>query len=371
MDFHGNRVDEAASETSVLWPGPIINNNEVILSVNGRTRLLVSGGFPPYEFKIPEIFQDHAVVSSFDQKSILGLDEGWYTVEIRDSLNYDEPRYVNALVQVPAMTRIGRAFHAYRDPMNYEMVSFPFNLKNWDGGSLVDLLREAGGGVHGTDFILYTFDENNEYVPVDRETLSVGPGYGFWMAYRKNVHPELEAEGPLPDQVVAVDLHSGWNLIGNPFGEKISASNIYISTAGTRISIDNLAQSETEHDLWSIEIEKPQYQAVEELDPFQGAWLHVNNEDGAELVFYRGEENLGVEDVVFEDASEIPSQMSFEEAKSLGRSKLSDESVVAGPPERPGAFHLSSVSNASSTSGAGPSPGAGGGGCLLKREEGK
>jgi uncharacterized membrane protein YgcG len=180
------------------------------------------------------------------------------------------------------------------------------------------------------------------------------------MAYRKDTTPNLEAEGPLHEQVVGIDLHEGWNLIANPFDESISSSNIYISTAGTRFSIEDLAQSETEHELWNIDITEPQYRVIETLEPFQGAWLHVNNEAGAELIFYRGRENLDTDDVVFQDASGITEGTTLSEAKLLGLAKSRHASSSLYPPSRPGSF------SASSSSSGGGSSGGGGGGCLLK-----
>ena len=171
----------------------------------------------------------------------------------------------------------------------------------------------------------------------------------------KNKSVKITGEGPLPEQVVGVDLHAGWNLIGNPFDQSLDASQIYISTSGTRYSIRDLSQSETEHSIWFIDITKPRYVPLEKLEPFQGAWLYVNNPNGIEVIYFRGTEDPNYP-IDFEPLPRSKGEAPKESSRRLA-------SLL--PPGRPGSFTGGSVSAvtpvASSSGGSG-----GGGGCLCR-----
>jgi hypothetical protein len=188
------------------------------------------------------------------------------------------------------------------------------------------------------------------------QTTEVGPGYGFWMATRKNKSVNLSGEGPLPDQVVGIDLHVGWNLIGNPFDQVLDASQIYITTSGTRYSIRDLSQSETQHEIWYIDITKPRYVPLIQLEPFQAAWLYVNNPKGIEVIFFRGTEdpNYPIDFVPLARAKK--GGVSEQESPRLNGSLV--------PPGRPGSFSGTSTANAIPSSSG--SSGSGGGGCLCR-----
>jgi M6 family metalloprotease-like protein len=345
LDFHNNAMGLPNSAVA-FWPGPLHNRNEVFLSVGGRTRLLMSGGFPAYSYVISPFYSGVAKIAP-DQTSILGLGLGRYTVEVTESRQ--QTRFVNAEVLPPYSTSVTNNFDAYRDELDFQMVSFPFNLETWDGEGVFKILQEGAGTV-GVDYGLFTYKDNG-YQAVISETTEVGPGYGFWMATRKKKTVEISGEGALPEQVVGIDLHYGWNLIGNPFDQPIEASKIYVSTAGTRFSIKDLSQSETQHEIWYIDISMPRYEALTELKAFQAAWLYVNNPKGTELIFFRGVENADYP----VDYSPWPRTKTEVE----GRSNAS-----LYPPSRPGDFvtGASRVAAASSVTSLGSSSGGGGGG---------
>lgn len=349
IDFHGNPIGRPNSARA-LWPGPLRNRNEVLVSPGGRTRLLMSGGFPPYRTEIDPYYQSVARMAD-DGTSILGLSIDRYTISV---FSRNQRRYVNARVVEPYESTISASFQAFRDELDFRMVSFPFNLDAWNGASLGNILRPSLGEM-GADYALFTYDENVGYRAIGPQTTEVGPGYGFWMATRKLKSISVSHSGPLPEQVVGVDLHHGWNLVGNPFDQPLSASKIYVSTSGTRYGIDQLDQSETLNELWSLDIENPVYTAVNELQPFQGAWLYVNNPEGTELIFYRGQES-----------SDFP--VNYE---PWPRAKAREAAQVGPflPPLRPGSFDGSSRASSSSggsSLGLSSSGGGGGGGCLLK-----
>ena len=350
IDFHGNPIG-APNSASVLWPGPLHNRNRLLVAPGGRTRLLMSGGFPPYTTVIDPYYSGIAQVAS-DGKSILGLGLGPYTVEVTESR--DQTRFVNAEVVPPYGAEVSKSFDAYRDELDFQMVSFPFNLETWDGAGLSKILEDEAGEL-GVDYALFTFNGQDTYQPVLAQTTEVGPGYGFWMATRKNKSVKITGEGPLPEQVVGVDLHGGWNLIGNPFDQPLDSSQIYISTSGTRYSIRDLSQSETEHSIWFIDITKPRYVPLEKLDPFQGAWLYVNNPNGIEVIYFRGTEDPNYP-IDFEPLPRSKGEAPKESSRRLA-------SLL--PPGRPGSFIGGSVSAvtpvASSSGGSG-----GGGGCLCR-----
>ena len=352
VDFHGNYMAEP-STANVVWPGPLHNRNEVLVAPGGRTRLLLSGGFPPYRVEIDPYFSKIAKID-VDGYSILGLSPGYYTAKVTEFRS--QQRYVNAQVFDPSINpslvnaEIKGVFQAFRDELDFKMVAFPFNLKNWDGASLFELLKN-GAGSHQVDYSLFTFNALLNYEPIVSNSTAVGPGYGFWMAFRKNKQLHLVAEGPLPNQVVGIDLHSGWNLIGNPFDEVLQKDDIFISTGGSRYSVKDLAQSETEHELWNIDIFSPSYRSVQQLEPFQGAWLYVNNPKGTELIFFRGEESRDYP-IDYLPLPQTKPHQDPSQAPSLA------------PPPPPGSFSGGAASV--STSSASSASGGGGGGCLLR-----
>ena len=335
-DLHNNVLGEP-SEVTAIWPGPLRNRSEVFLPIRGRTRLLMSGGFPPYSLAVNDVYSGIAGLDSQRPLDILGLGLGSLTVEVTESRN--QTRYVNVDVINPYPASISDYFQAYRDELDYRMVGFPFNLPTWNGKGLMTVLQ-SDIGTMGEDYVLYTYDEEGEYQSVGVDTIAVGPGFGFWMASRKARNITVEGEGSWPLQVVGVDLHGGWNLIGNPFDETLDIDQIFVSADGVRSTIDDLSQSQTANEIWSIDIFTPQYQTLQALEPFQGAWLYVNNPEGAELVFFRGQEQ-----------AEYPIDY---EVVSQSKPR---ESQAPYPPSRPGSF---------SASGVGSSSGGGGGGCLLR-----
>jgi M6 family metalloprotease-like protein len=353
LDFHGNFVAEPSS-AGVVWPGPLHNRNQVLVAPGGRTRLLLSGGFAPYRLSInSDFYGTKAIIDPKDGHSILGLAPGPYTVEVLESRN--QLRYVNAYVFNPAddpslvNAEVSGTFQAFRDNLDFKMVAFPFNLENWDGTSLMNVLKE-GAGTFNVDYSLYTYNEQQQYEALGPKTTQVGPGYGFWMAFRKNKKMQISAQGPLPEQVVGIDLHAGWNLVGNPFDEVLQADDIFISTSGSRYSVKDLAQSETEHELWSIDITSPSYRSVTQLEPLQGAWLYVNNPAGTEIIYFRGEESRDYPI----DYVPLPKNKS---------SQTQQRAPALAPPPAPASFD--GRASSSGTGVVGGSGGGGGGGCLL------
>ena len=336
-DLHNNVLGEPDGVTAV-WPGPLRNRSEVFLPLRGRTRLLMSGGFPPYSLNVSSLFSDIAGLDQRRPLDLLGLGLGSLTVEVIESRT--QTRFVNVDVIEPYPAKISDAFQAFRDELDYRMVGMPFNLPTWDGTGLMKVLQKNVGTM-GEDYVLYTYNEKGEYQVLQSDTETVGPGYGFWMASRKKRTITVEGEGSWPLQVVGVDLHAGWNLIGNPFDESLDVEKIYVSADGRRTAIDDLSQSQTANEIWTIDITSPQYQTIQRLEPFQGAWLYVNNPEGVELIFYRGEEEGDLE-IDYEPVS-------------LSKPRSSQSPY---PPSRPGSF--------STSSSVGSSEGGGGGGCLLK-----
>lgn len=339
-DFHNNSFGVPNSATAV-WPGPLINLHEVVLSNGGRTRLVLRGGFTPYEHFIADVYQSIVTLDPLDNKTIYGVGNASDEFFIDVTENRGQVRIIRGELSEPRTNSVTSNLNTYRDELDFQMVSFPFNLSTWDGKGLFDLLKEPFG-THGVDYVLYHYDSTENYVSVSDDTTEVGPGYGFFMASRKENKTTVSAEGPLLEQVVAVDLHEGWNLIGNPFDVDISVDQIYVSTDATRYTISDVTQSETGHKLWYIDINLPQYQSVSTLAPFMGAWLYVENTAGAEVMFFRTPEDSELDIYYPEEKATPPSSEAF-------------------PPIRPVSF---SSPNASSSDGSGG--GGGGGGCLLK-----
>ena len=346
-DFHNNFIATPDTATA-LWPGPLISRNEVIVTEGGRTRLLMSGGFPPYSYRIDSIYEHVAVVDPFDPSSVLGVSAGLFTVEVTESRG--QTRFVNAEVIPAVVTEVSKSFTAFRDERDYELVGFPFNYDNWTGDDMIDFLQQ-GGGEYDEDYTLLTYGEDQVYRKVDRSTRKVGPGYGFWMASRSKREIALNGEGPPSGQSVGIDLHEGWNIIANPFDEHVEVSSIYVSTSGTRFSIDDLSQFETQHDLWTVDVDTRSSTYLQyvnnsaNLAPLEGAWIYVNNPAGTELIFFRGEESSEID----------PDDIDFDPVE-LSKAKVRD-AVSFYPPSRPGV---------DSTSSGGGSGGGGGGGCLLR-----
>jgi hypothetical protein len=354
IDFHGNPMGQPSSALT-LWPGPLRNRNNLLVAPGGRTRLLMSGGFPPYTTVIDPYYSEIAQVA-VDGTSILGIGLGLYTVAVTESRQ--QTRFVNAEVVLPYEANVSKGFDAYRDELDFQMVAFPFNLETWDGAGLSKTL-ESGAGALGVDYALFTFDDQETYQPITAQTTEVGPGYGFWMATRKKKSVQLSGEGPLPEQVVGIDLHAGWNLIGNPFDQALDASQIYITTSGTRYSIRDLSQSETQHEIWYIDITKPRYEPLVQLEPFQGAWLYVNNPKGIEVIFYRGTEDSNFPI----DFDPLPRS---KEGLVNGKGLPSRMSPSFLPPTRPRSFSGAQSASVPSVSSGSSGSAGGGGGCLCR-----
>jgi M6 family metalloprotease-like protein len=344
-DFNNNSFGTPSSATAV-WPGPLINLHEVVLSKGGRTRLVLRGGFTPYEHFIAPVYQSIVTLDPIDNKTIYGVGDTAEEFFVDVTENRGQLRVVRGELSDARVNSVISNLNTYRDELDFQMVTFPFNLSTWDGEGLFDLLQESFGS-HGADYVLYHYDDTENYVPVIDDTTEVGPGYGFFMASRKENKSTIKAKGPLLEQVVAVDLHKGWNLIGNPFDVDISIDQIYVSTDATRYTISDVTQSETGHKLWYIDINLPQYQSLSTLAPFMGAWLYVENSAGAEVMFFRTPEDPDLE-IYFP-----PEKPSLE--------KAAPPSSEAFPPIRPLSYSSPNGSFSSSESGGG-----GGGGCLLK-----
>ena len=337
VDFHNNPFGSPNS-AEIDWPGPLIHLHEVVVSPGGRTRLLLRGGFTPYLYDINSLYLDYISLST-DNKTINGLKVNSDPIFVEVTENKNQLRIIPADVLSPRTSSIDLELNAYRDDFDFKMVSFPFNLENWNGASLIALLDQTYG-TFGSDYVLYYYNENGQYVSVDENTEKVGPGFGFWMGTRKQTDKTLEAEGPLLEQVVAVDLHQGWNLIGNPFDVDLSVDQIYVSTEATRSTVSDVKQSETGHKVWHIESGSLDYEALDTIPPATGAWLYVENQEGAEVMYFRTPEDDTL-DIIFE--------------KSNPNTRQATE---AFPPSRPSAFSVSTSSSGGS--------GGGGGGCLLK-----
>lgn len=334
-DLHNN-VLGGTSAVSAVWPGPLKNRSEVFLPVRGRTRLLLSGGFPPYSLNIDNVYSGIAEMDGQRPQDILGRGLGAFTIEVTESRS--QTRFVNVDVIDPYDARISQDFNAYRDSFDYRMVGLPFNLSTWDGAGLKEALM-TDVGTMGEDYVLFTYGEDGKYSVVGDNTDAVGPGYGFWMASRKRRNIAIEGEGSWPLQVVGVDLHPGWNMIGNPFDQSLDVDEIFVSADGQRSRIRDLSQSQTANEIWSANIITSQYETSNVLQPFEGAWLYVNSSEGAELIYYRGEE---------EDDLEVDY-----EPEASQKSRLSQ---VLYPPGRPGSFSSSAQGGS----------GGGGGGCLFR-----
>lgn len=350
-DFHNNLMG-IPNSASATWPGPLTNTHQVLVSPGGRTRLLLTGGYPPYTIKVDPFYAPIASMAS-DNKSILAYQLGLYTISVTESRQ--QTRYVNTEVQPIYINKGNKQMNAYRDELDYRLVSFPFNVPNWDGDGLFKLLS-TDVGEFAKDYALFHYKESvsaSGYAAITLNTTEVGPGYGFWMASRKKRDIPMQASGPLPKQVVGIDLHHGWNIIGNPFETEISVDQIYVSTDANRYPISDQRQSETGHHLWYIDIDLPEYVSLKTLAPFTGAWLYVENPKGAEIFFFKESENvLFPQD--FEPRARAKQQLKVRHANTTKGEPL--------PPGRPSASSFLSSSTGSSGSGGG------GGGCFIKGE---
>ena len=348
VDFHNNPFGSPNSAVAV-WPGPLIHLHEVVLSPGGRTRLLLRGGFPPYEQTIANVYSRIANYDS-DGVTIHGGRQGQFFIDVMESRG--QVRIIEAEVSANRNNSIDMAINAYRDEFDFKMVTFPFNLENWTGADLMDMLQDDFGTL-GEDYVLYYVDGDQEYASMTEQTTEVGPGYGFWMASRKRHDLTMVEDGPLHEQVVAVDLHEGWNLVGNPFDIDLDVSQIYVSTGTTRYPISDVTQSETGNSVWYIDSSSSSYQSLDTIPPFTGVWLYVDNEAGAEVIFSRSPEDSNLE-IYF------PSKPNHQN-KSLAPG-------IDLPPLRPVSFSdPGSTTRSTSTSSSVISDGGGGGGgCLLK-----
>ncbi|MBF0196226.1 MAG: M6 family metalloprotease domain-containing protein [Planctomycetes bacterium] len=348
-DFHGNYVGSPDSAEAV-WPGPLVNLHPVYLSPGGRTRLLLSGGFLPYNLSIDPFYSEIATVAD-DGKSILGHSMGIYTIQIVEAKR--QTRFVNTQIINQYINQVQGEFDAFRDELDFQLVSFPFNINEWKGQGLIDLLKDHTGD-YINDYILYHYDKAKSeqgYLAMTTQSTEVGPGYGFWMATRKDKKLDMSFSGPLKEQVIGIDLHAGWNIIGNPFDEEISLEQIYISTNASRFNISDPQQAETGHHIWYSDLDNPLYVSLKKLPPFTGAWLYVDNPKGAEIFFYKNPEDIELDDIDFEPWPREKSQ------QKLSLRSVDEASGEPVPPARPSANFDGEQSSSS-----------GGGGCLLKRE---
>ena len=343
-DFHGNEMGNP-STADATWPGPLTNLTPVIISPGGKTRLLIQGGFLPYRYNINPIYSSIASIDPKDNTSILAHQFGQFTIEIIEARN--QIRYINTEVQPPVQNNFTKKFSAYRDELDYNLTSFPFNFPEFDGEHLFETLK-ASAGVHNKEYALYSYDSNKEgYFLVTKKTTEVGPGYGFWMASRKSRTITQTKDGPLEKQVIGIDLHPGWNLVGNPFNSPLPIENIFVSTNASRFNITDIKQSETGHHLWYIDINNPRYLSIETLKPNSAAWLYVSNNLGAEIFFFKEKEN------VLLPQDYLPLENLNKVSKSLR--STTGEPI---PPTRPSSRLFNSRSSGSGS--------AAGGGCFIQ-----
>ncbi len=344
-DLHSNAASEA---TAMSWPGPLLNIYPVVLTTGGRTRLMLHGGYRPYGPRFIEAMAATGIVKVGDDgKTLFGLREGAFSAAITES--HGQTRYINTRVLPEHPIEVLGSFDALRDNLDYRLVSFPFNVPEWNGMELRKLLSTEEG-TYGLDYYLTTYKDGPQagFLAVTEQTTAVGPGYGFWMATRKKHEARLRHPGPPPLQAVAVDLGPGWNLVGNPFETPLTLSEIYVSTDENRLSFADPAQNETARHLWYIDIELPEYIALQTVPPFTGAWLYVRNPSGAELVFLKGKESRELR----QDYAPLRFKV-----EGWPVSKLKLESGEPLPPGRPPAA-FSGGDEAAST--------GGGGGCWLR-----
>jgi len=341
VDFHNNPY--SSEPYKISFPGPLIRKHELVLSPRGRTRLLLSGGYLPYTQEIASIYSSVAELDPMDGKTIYGRNLGDFFVDVTENRN--QVRVIKAEVTESRINSITADLSAYRDELDFQMISFPFNLETWDGQALIELLKDPFGS-YGEDYILFHYNELGAYESLTGQTTEVGPGYGFWMASRKKIQKTFAAEGPLLEQVVAIDLHKGWNLIGNPFDVDLNVNQIYVSTEATRYNVSDLIQSETAHKIWHIDLVTPQYQSLQTLSPFMGAWLYIENSVGAEVMMFRTPEN-----------SELEIYFPSESKPEVKSREATEETSEPYPPSRPKAF-----------GGGESADSGGGGGCLLRTE---
>ena len=341
-DFHFNEMG-IPSIASATWPGPLTNLTPVIVSPFGKTRLLLQGGYPPYSYKIHSFYHNIATIDSADNKSVFAKSLGQYMVEITESRN--QTRYVNTTVLPPTFNTFNKELSAYRDELDYHLTSFPFNLEQYDGKSLIELLKDPAG-TFNVDYVLYSYSpDKNGYFIITEKTTQVGPGFGFWMASRLKRNIDFERSGPLENQVIGIDLHHGWNLIGNPFNKELPISHIYVSTNANRFEIADIKQSETAHNIWYTDITLPGYVSIESIPPNKAAWLYINNKKGAEIIFHNVKEDpLYPQD--FEPLNKLNKHRSLREAAG-----------EPSPPARPGSPLFGSNRKSGS--------GSGGGGCFI------
>ena len=166
-------------------------------------------------------------------------------------------------------------------PSDYNIIAFPF-----DSQRVTEVLEELGDP-DATQWRLFGYDAGNDqasFIEYGETSFAVGshfvPGRGYFLIMRDadirfggQIARMDEKDGTYTHQLT---LKPGWNLLGNPFPFAIDWNKVISDVKnspmkGSLLRLERIAGTDSD------------YQPSEELDAFEGAFLHWEGPDEALL----------------------------------------------------------------------------------------
>ncbi|MBF0246254.1 MAG: hypothetical protein HQL31_13475 [Planctomycetes bacterium] len=305
-----------------------------LTSVGTRAVLRLTGGSPPYALNGTGA---EAITQDSPEFFIQALAPGNVQLVATDG---SRQRLVIELKISQADDRASQVvLPLFNEAKDFRLLTIPSHLGNET--ELTEWLTSKYGPMSEDSWMVYGCDGEGrgDPVPLGSGELPIGPGYALWMASIDGFSLAPKDAGPVYGAPVYVDLHPGWNLIGNPYRERLNISDIQVATSSGVVVLTG-DQSDTSANLWHPDPDTGEYLALQSLAPMQGAWLYSFSQSAVKLVF-------------------TPQNSSTRSKSSLldGRSR-SEVAFKVGeplPPPLPGTGSAGSAAVSAS-----------GGGCLLK-----
>lgn len=297
--------------------------------LGGKTRILVQGGTPPYQFSVGA----SPVVRIVQGHLLEGIQIGSFTLTVSDASGKSNS------IQAQVLTAKRRAHQtslpSFNSPNDYRMVTFPYYHKGRGAAFLIERLQSHfGGPMHEENYLVfaYTGRGGDGYELLGTPNIVPEIGRAYWMASVGGRSFSIEADAPTVDETIQVTLQQGWNMIGNPYGQAISVNDLYISHGTQFINVRNSEQRITGKLFW-VFVPNVGYQNVDVLNVGQAVWFYVFETTNVDLIF------------------------DYNASTKLKATHFKSDTSEPSPPSPPGF--------AGSSGGAGIGSASGGGGCFL------
>jgi hypothetical protein len=272
----GGNVMSAPFYATWRVPKGISIARHIVVYDGGTTRLDVKDATGNIEISI--VPPDRAEWDDED-KIIKGINTGNIQVVISDDLGNTVEQHTS--VYEAKKNPRGYPFPRYEDGWDYELVSFPYYTKYNRGilqsgrSTLLKILEKNLGKMSDTSFLVWDYYDSGEfgtYQLIGDQNRPIKPGRGFWMGVLDGGNVDVDEVGPQLEEMVDIELYSGWNLCGNPYPRTIFKDEIFIEdVAGNLITLES--QPSVSDMLWQKNLGERDYIAPGYIDPGKGFWL--------------------------------------------------------------------------------------------------